>query len=54
MDLASQAKALSFEFSTQLLVNINVMEERKNEIRGWFDDVFKAMVAPAVNVPGTR
>lgn len=55
VDLATQAKALSFEFSTRLLVKFRVEQgSQKDELRALFDDVFRALVGPAIRESGSR
>jgi hypothetical protein len=31
-----------------------VPEEAKKELRRQFDDIFRALTAPAINLPGTK
>lgn len=54
IDLAKKGKDLSFEFSTQLLVDFQVPSERKAEVRDKFNKLFVGMVAPPIRLPGTR
>lgn len=54
VDLAAEGKDLSFEFSTQLLVDFRIPPERKAELKEKFNRLFRGMVAPPINLPGTR
>ncbi|KAF6266277.1 cytochrome P450 [Scenedesmus sp. NREL 46B-D3] len=53
IDLAVEGRQLAFDFSTQLLVNFDVPEEQRGEVKAKLDAIFKAMMAPPVNLPGT-
>ncbi|KAF6251708.1 cytochrome P450 [Scenedesmus sp. NREL 46B-D3] len=54
VDLRAEGKALSFEFSTQLLVDFDVPEEEKAAIKRKLDLLFQGMFAPPTQLPGSR
>lgn len=54
VDLRAEGKALSFEFSTQLLVDFDVPDEEKAAIKTKLDLLFQGMFAPPIQLPGTR
>ncbi|KAF8071285.1 cyp26b1 [Scenedesmus sp. PABB004] len=53
VDLREQGKALSFEFSSQLLVDFEIPEAAKPELKTKFDALFQGMFAAPINLPGT-
>eukprot|EP00775_Hariotina_reticulata_P012610 gene12610-12740_t len=53
VDLTAEGRELSFDFSTELLVNFNVPEEQRATVKQQLDAMFKAMLAPPLNLPGS-
>ncbi|WIA15673.1 hypothetical protein OEZ85_002299 [Tetradesmus obliquus] len=53
IDLAVEGRQLAFDFSTQLLVNFDVPEQQRAAVKAKLDAMFKAMMAPPLNLPGT-
>ncbi|WIA35804.1 hypothetical protein OEZ86_004193 [Tetradesmus obliquus] len=53
VDLAVEGRQLAFDFSTQLLVNFDVPEQQRAAVKAKLDAMFKAMMAPPLNLPGT-
>ncbi|WIA15434.1 hypothetical protein OEZ85_002083 [Tetradesmus obliquus] len=54
VDLAAQGKDLSFEFSTQLLVDFDITPEQKHQLRDKFDALFQGIFSPPDPTPGSR
>ncbi|KAF6266422.1 cytochrome P450 [Scenedesmus sp. NREL 46B-D3] len=54
VDLAAEGKDLSFEFSTQLLVDFDISPEQKHQLRDKFDALFQGIFSPPDPTPGSR
>eukprot|EP00878_Enallax_costatus_P027095 GHUV01029140.1.p1 GENE.GHUV01029140.1~~GHUV01029140.1.p1 ORF type:complete len:386 (+),score=129.18 GHUV01029140.1:249-1406(+) len=53
VDMSTDGKALSFEFSTELLVDFAIPPDQKDDLKCKFNRLFQGMFSAPINLPGT-